>query len=230
MRTRKFVNINVLALTLGVALIGCDLEIQKPFEFNPEVSFEDPFAEMTAWEFLQSKGTFLTADGELDFEGFAYMVEAVKVAGFENEYNGDNGDRTYLLLNNSAFTGGGDIINIVTGSADIPEGETPAQTMARADVDKLRKVLSYHIVLAYIQEVPTLYEYGVDYLFQTLIEGEDGVIAFRRDERYRIDINHANSPMPSSSTSQAERVRGHNYVFNNGIGHIIADPVRNQPY
>ena len=68
------------------------------------------------------------------------------------------------------------------------------------------------------------------FIFQTLIPGEDGVISMRRDDRYRIDINRAPAPLPYSATTQWERVRNHNYVFNNGIGHFIADPVRNKPY
>ena len=63
-----------------------------------------------------------------------------------------------------------------------------------------------------------------------MISGEDGRIVFRRDNRYRVDINRSPAPLPSSATSQFERVRNYNYVFNNGIGHSLNDPVRNQPY
>ncbi|MGB5943945.1 MAG: hypothetical protein WBG71_13765, partial [Leeuwenhoekiella sp.] len=82
----------------------------------------------------------------------------------------------------------------------------------------------------YIDQVPTLFEFGVQYLFQTRIPGEDGLIAFRRDERYRVDINTAPAPLPTSATSQNETIRNYNYIFNNGIGHHLNDPVRNQPY
>lgn len=118
----------------------------------------------------------------------------------------------------------------MTGSASVAEAETPADVMARGDIEKLKTVLRYHIVTTYMAQVPTLAEYGVNYIFQTLIPGEDGIIVMRRDDRYRIDINRAPAPLPSTATSQFERVRAHNYVFQNGIGHIIADPVRNKPY
>ena len=72
--------------------------------------------------------------------------------------------RTYLLLNNSAFTGNGDLINIVTGSASVGEDETPEQVMERVDtpekMHKLRKLLSYHIVDDYVRQVPTLPVHG----------------------------------------------------------------------
>ena len=69
-----------------------------------------------------------------------------------------------------------------------------------------------------------------DYLFQTLIEGEDGLIAFRRNVIYQITINSQEAPLPSTATSQFEVAWAHNYQFKNGIGHILRDPVRNKPY
>ena len=102
--------------------------------------------------------------------------------------------------------------------------------MARADLETLKTVLQYHIVTTYVAQVPTLFEFDVNYIFQTLIPGDAGVIVMRRDNRYRIDINRAPAPLPSTATSQWERVRNHNYVFSNGIGHFLNDPVRNQPY
>lgn len=229
--TFKNIRLRFLGLSACILLLtGCDLELQDSENFKPEVNATDPFAKLTAWEFIQTQ-TALTEDGELDSEQFNYMIEAVKRAGFENEYNDTSiTERTYLLLNNNAFTGGGNIIDLVTGSEEVAEGETPAQVMARADVNVLRLILQYHIVTTYVAQVPTLFEYGVNYTFQTLIPGVDGIIIMRRDERYRIDINTNPAPLPASATSQNEGVRLHNYVFNNGIGHVIADPVRNQPY
>ena len=227
LKNRKMRYIALIGLVFF--LLGCDLELQQGFDFVPEVDAEDPYDDMTAWEFIQSRNV-LTDEGGLNGEELNYMIAAIERAGMQEEYSGSNSERTYLLLNNNAFTGGGDVIQIVTGSSTVEEGETPADVMARADVDKLRRVLQYHIVTSYVDQVPTLFEYGVNYIFQTLIPGEDGVIVMRRDERYRIDINRAPAPLPSTATSQWERVRLHNYVFNNGIGHFIADPVRNKPY
>lgn len=220
-----------------IALIGlvfcfmsCDLELQEGFDFVPDVDLTDPYDNMTALEFIQERANVFTEDGGISGEEMHYMAAAIEAAGMQEEYNGTNSDRTYLLLNNNAFTGGGDVIQLVTGSSTVGENETPADVMARADLDVLRTILRYHIVTTYVDQVPTLFEYGINYVFQTLIPGDAGVIVMRRDDRYRIDINRAPAPLPSTATSQWERVRNHNYVFNNGIGHIINDPVRNQPY
>ncbi|MGB3150491.1 MAG: hypothetical protein WBB27_07480, partial [Maribacter sp.] len=75
-----------------------------------------------------------------------------------------------------------------------------------------------------------LIELDVNYEFQTLIPGEAGKIILRRDFRLFIDVNRSPAPLPSTATSQNERLRNYNYVFNNGIGHSLNDPVRNQPY
>ena len=225
-------NIKMKYLTiigLTVCLFGCDLELQKGFDFVPEVDTTDPYKNITAWEFIQTRNN-LNDNGSLNGEELNYMIAAIERAGMIDEYNGSNADRTYLLLNNNAFTGGGDIIQLVTGSSSVAAGETPSDVMARADVDVLKRILQYHIVTTFVAQVPTLFEFGVNYIFQTLIPGEDGIIAMRRDDRYRIDINRAPAPLPSTATSQWERVRLHNYVFLNGIGHFIADPVRNKPY
>jgi len=226
-------NINylyILFFGLTLSFFSCDLALQKGIDFEPEVDLTDPFADLTAWEWLQTRNA-RNEDGGIIGEEFDYMVAAIQKAGMVEEYNNASiTDRTYLLLNNNAFTGGGDVIDIVKGSPDIAEGATPAEVIDSADVDILKRVLQYHIVTTYVAQVPTLFEYGVNYVFQTLIPGEDGIIVMRRDDRYRIDINRAPAPLPSSATSQNERVRGHNYVFKNGIGHIIADPVRNKPY
>lgn len=219
-----------LLLGLVAILVSCDLELQENIEFDPEVEFIDPFDNITAWEFIQGQ-TQLNEEGLIDGEKLNYMKAAIERAGMIEDFNNTSiSDRTYLLLNNNAFTGGGDVIELVTGSDVVEEGETPEEVMARADADVLRLILQYHIVTSYVAQVPTLFEFDVNYAFQTLIPGDDGIIILRRDNRYRIDINRDPAPLPSSATSQWERVRLHNYVFNNGIGHVIADPVRNQPY
>lgn len=234
----KLINIKptqiLLLLAMVFSIAACDFGVQENFEFVPEVDDVDPFDQLTAWEFIQTQ-TELTEDGELNGEKLNYFIAAIKKAGFEDEYNQTTTtDRTYLLLNNNAFTGGGDIIDIVTGVDTIATGATPEETFENVDtpeeLETLRTILRYHIVTSYVAQIPTLFEFNVWYLFQTLIPGDDGLIAFSRDDRLRVTINRAPAPLPSTALSQWERVRNHNYVFNNGIGHFIADPVRNQPY
>lgn len=226
-------NIKLLfTASLLFIVTSCDIGLQDTFEFVPEVDLTDPYGNMTAWGFISSDvvNGNLNDDGNMDGEHFDYMSAAIEAAGMIDEYNSTSSDRTYLLLNNNAFTGGGDIIQLITNSSSVAEGETPAQVMARADMDVLRTILRYHIVTTYITQTDPLKTFNLNYIFQTLIDGDDGRIVMRRDDRYRIDINRSPAPLPSSSTSQYERVRNYNYVFNNGIGHIIADPVRNLVY
>jgi len=189
-----------------------------------------PSCDLALQEGLQTR-TQRNDEGGLIGEEFNYMIAAIEKAGMVEEYNNSSiSERTYLMLNNNAFTGNGDVIALVTGSATVEPGATPAQALENADVEKLRTILQYHIVTTYVAQVPTLFEFGVNYIFQTLIPGEDGVIVMQRDDRYRIDINKAPAPLPSTATSQPERVRAHNLVFQNGIGHVVADIVRNKPY
>lgn len=231
-------HIRILLAVIAVSMaVSCELlPLQDTYDFDPQLDINDPFAGGTAWDFINSEAALRTnAEGGLIGDSFHYLKAAIEKAGYVDIYNQtETTDRTYLLLNNNAFTGGGDVIQLITGSATVAVGETPEQVMERVDtpeeMETLRKVLDYHIVLTYIDQVPTLFEFGVQYLFQTRIPGEDGLIAFRRDERYRVDINRSPAPLPTSATSQNETIRNYNYIFNNGIGHHLNDPVRNQPY
>lgn len=225
-------NIKILALaSFTMFLFGCDLDMQERFVFEPDVDLTDPYANITAWEFFnlpQVNG--LDEDGTFNGDNYNYLVAAIEAAGMIDEYNTSNSGRTYLMLNNNAFEGGGDVIQLITGSEDVADGETPAQVMARADIDVLRLILQYHIITTYITQNDPLIEFDVNYEFQTLISGETGKIVLRRDNRLRVDVNRDPAPLPSTATSQNERLRNYNYVFNNGIGHSLNDPVRNEPY
>lgn len=218
---------SIIAVIFTCLLVGCDLEIQPDFEYDADIDLSNPFENITAWQWIQTR-TGLNDEGEISGEEFHYLIEAIKLTGMETEFNSETPDRTYLLLNNNAFTGGGDIIQLVTGSSAVGEGETPAQTLADADVDKLRNVLKYHIVPDFfIDQVNALPNFDVDYSFQSLLPSADGEITFRRDSRRRIRIN--NDPnLPSTRAN--ENVRRHNYVFSNGIGHIIQDYCRKVPF
>jgi hypothetical protein len=229
----------LLVLITMALTFSCDLPLQDTYDFNPELTIVDPYANGTAWDFFNSPNALRTNnDGRLSGDSYNYLVAAINKAGFVDLYNQtDNPNRTYLMLNNNAFTGGGDVIQIVTGSSSVGADETPEDVMERVDtpekLETLRTVLRYHIVDAYVDQIPTLRETFTQYIFQTLIPGPDGLIAFLRDDRYRTDINddrQAPLPFPSSATSQRERIRNSNYIFNNGIGHSLNDPVRNKPY
>ena len=175
MKKRNIIYKIAVLLGLSFLSISCDLGLQENFDFKPEVDLTNPHDNLTAWEFIQTR-TALNDEGELSGEELNYMVAAIKKAGFEDIYNQtENDQRTYLLLNNNAFTGRGDVIQIVTGSAAVADGETPEQVFERVDtpekLERLRTVLRYHIVDAFVDQVPTLFETEVRYPFQTLIPG-----------------------------------------------------------
>lgn len=213
-------------------LSGCDLPLQEEFDFKPEAELEAPFKDITAWEFIQSRTPGFMDNGRYEPLEFNYMEAAIRKADMVEEYNQvATTDRTYLILDNRGFTGRGNVIDIVTGSSAAPPNETADETFARVDtpekLEKLRTLLRYHILASYVLQ-DTMFEKDTDYLFQTLIPGDDGLIAFRRDVIYRIIINHPDAPLPSTATS--ETAWAHNYQFINGVGHILRDPVRNKPY
>ncbi len=234
-KSLKFVGV----ISMLFLLSGCDLPLQEEFDFKPEVDINNPFENITAWEWIQTRSSKSPQAPYSPVE-FDYFKAAIIKADMIEEYNQvATKDRTFLLLNNNAFLGAGDVINIITGSAAaIPAGETAEQTMDKVDTPaelaKLKAVLRYHIVTTYILQVPTLFTVNVDYIFQTLIPDVDGEIAFRRTVSasvlWAITVNSPTAPLPATAIAEPEVVINHNYQFKNGVGHVIADPVRNKPY
>lgn len=230
-KSLKFIGILVLTLLLS----NCNLGLQEEFDFVPDANTDNPFENMTALEWIESRSPGLLSTGRYNVTEFDYLLAAIKKAGMEDEFNQTaTKERTFVLLNNNAFLGAGDVIQIVTGSATVPVNETAEQTMERVDtpvkMEKLKNVLRYHIVTTYILQVPTLFTKDLDYLFQTLIPGDDGLIAFKRNVIYQVVINSQTAPLPATAINEFENVFSHNYQFKNGIGHVIQDPVRNKPY
>lgn len=240
MKALKF-KIGILLCT-SFLFISC-YDLQEGFDFQPEVDLTDPHENKTAWEFIQERTTLteetLTSPGgEYKSAELNFMIEAIKVAGFEDLYDQtETTDRTYLLLTNSAFLfQNNNVLEIVLQDEadEIEDDDTVEEIMARVDtpeeLETLRTVLRYHIIQAYVDQVPTLFDLERRYIYQTLIPGDDGLIALSRDSRWRIAVNRPPAPLPETATEWSEFVVGHNYVFNNGIGHFLNGAVRNQPY
>lgn len=230
----KLNTLNIAVFLLLLTAFASCLPVQENFDFKPEIDAEDPFADGTAWDYIQSANAF-NEDGTFNGDQFNFLAAAIRKADMVEEFNQTaTTDRTYLLLNNNAFTGNGDVIQLVTGSDTLGVNPTAEGVMERVDtpekLERLRTILKYHIIETYVDQVPTLEVFDVWYIFQTMIPGEDGLIALRRDFTWRIAINLDGAPLPATATTQGERVRNHNYIFNNGIAHHLADPVRNQPY
>ncbi|GHB73002.1 hypothetical protein GCM10007390_28870 [Persicitalea jodogahamensis] len=199
-------------------MTGCDLEVQKPYDFQPEVFPLATFENQTVWDWLQTQKSpgGLAAVDQYKFD---FLIEAIELTGLKEEFNRKGDKRTFLLLNNNAFDDANEILQTLTGSTK--------KTLKDADVGRLKNVLLYHIVEEYILQIPTLEVINQEYMFQTLISGEDGKIVLQRNDRYSISVNNTTS---LSTTVRSANVRSHNFRFNNGIGHILNDYVRNRPF
>jgi uncharacterized surface protein with fasciclin (FAS1) repeats len=203
----------------GLFLIsGCDLEVQKPYDFQPEVFPLATFENQTVWEWLQTQKS-PNGLAAVDQYKFDFLIEAIQLTGLQEEFNRKGDKRTFLLLNNNAFDDASEILQTLTGSTK--------GNLKDANIGRLKNVLLYHIVEEYILQIPTLEVIDQEYMFQTMIPGEDGKIVMKRNDRYSISVNNTSS---LSTTTRAANVRSHNYRFNNGIGHILNDYVRNRPF
>lgn len=250
--------ITVVCITLVIQ--SCTLRPQEAFDFVPENTFADPFANMTAWDYIQTRTTKGLADNlnrlvpngdELDF-----MIAAIKHVGYEDLYNQTgNRDRTFLLLNNNAFTGSNrdrDIIRAVTGRAQGTGSRVNADSLMAtitdpAQINKLKAFLKYHIIEEEVAQVPKLTIFNQDFVFNTLLpqvnidpitgeptglSNQTAEIALRRNIEWRMQVNNINAPLIATAIQNGfgESVRSHNYVFSNGIGHYLNDSVRYQPF
>lgn len=215
---KKFANyLGISALfALAVLFVGCDLPVQPKFEFNSEVGELPTFEDQTVLEWMRSEAA-ISAEPNNNFDT---LVAAIELTGLEEEYNTPGAGRTFLMLRNRAFTDRGEIYRVLRVSS--------LSELSEEGIERLRTILRYHIIDSYVDQsgdaLPTLFDY---YTFQTLIPGEDGIIALNRDERFRMNINRADN-LPS--TRRGTRVQNHNYIFSNGVGHHINDYVRIRPF
>lgn len=246
---KKYLNLKVLlALAIAAIAMSCDLDLQESFDLRDDVDTTDPFANMTAWEFIQSD-TIPNEDSTLRNEGLNFMAAAIRKAGLISLYDQEaTTNRTYIMIANFAFTRG---VNNAQGTRAVLEigafnaaNETAAEYIDRVidtpeKMNRLRAVLRYHIVSDFVAQLPTLSEAGRIFEFNTLlpdspeIVGDESEIIFSRDFELRITVNQEEgSPLPPESFEGgwSRVMTHHNFVFNNGIGHLSRVLVRNQPY
>jgi hypothetical protein len=209
----------VITLICGFLSSCGDLKLQELNTFQPGIPELATFKDQTAWEWMQTQttavGATVLANNKLD-----NMITLIKVAGLEEEYNKAIKDRTYLFLPNSAFTGTGRINALLTGVS--------AGTGDLTKVDKVRaaNLLKYHIINAYVQQ-NSLLLYGVNYDYQSLLDGPNGLMKLQRTTRFQISINNS-ADLPSTRRTAA--VTLHNYQFKNGIAHFIGTHVGITPF
>ena len=214
MKNNRFLA-NIIFSVSAVFFLSCgDLKQQEKFVFKPGIPELVTFKDQTAWEFIQKQtsvaGTIPAANR------FDFMITLIKVAGLEEEYNKNISNRTYLLLNNSAFTGTGRINALLTGVL------TGTGDLTKVDKVRAANLLRYHIVDAYVNQTTSLPIYFVNYEFKTLLDGPNGIIKIQRNERYSLTINNA-PDLPA--TRRTTGVTLHNYIFKNGIAHVISSHV-----
>ncbi|WP_163397423.1 hypothetical protein [Flavobacterium fluviatile] len=259
----------IMATCFVAALSSCTLGVQDEFNYESETYSEvDPYENMTAWEYIQLRKSNTIRDSQGRFklvsntsvygasgDELDLMIAAIKRVGFEDLYQqtATNG-RTYLLLNNNAFTGNTDrdIVKSITGTQLADNStlnpDTYFDNWTPTQLNLLKAILKYHIVTDFVAQTPTIPTFGVNVLFKTLLpkvevdavgapvslSTEMSDIAFYRnpDARTTLVINDPSSPLPVTANTLAfnENVRRHNYVFNNGIGHYLNEMVRYQPY
>lgn len=194
---------SILLLSIIPLMIGCDLELQRSFDFdeNDRPQSIEPYK----YHVYQ----YLTEQTE-----FSLLVEAINRADMISVYSQSSNDKTFLMLRNEGMQ------EFLTqhGHASIDEVPIP----------RLQKLLNYHIINARVtQSDVNVAEYTI---FQTLIPGDDGLISIWKAREYWIlHVNSDNAPNKSAS-NKGTTVYYHNYEFTSGVGHHLRNYVRRIPF
>ena len=199
--------------SLITMLMGCDLRQQKGFDFKPDTPVLPNFKTQTAWDWIKTNPN----------QEFNYMIQAINVTGLQNLYSQVDSQRTYLLLKDLAFTNKNGVLQVITGSV--------SGSLANLDatkINRLKNLLLYHVVRKYVDQGPTeLKVLFQDYLFHTMLPGDDGIMSISRDERFRMGFNYS-STLPSSKKTTKGML--HNYVLKNGVAHLSTTYLRATPF
>lgn len=174
-------------LTLCLFTIySCDLTLQEPYDFKQEVPVILDFTNLTAYEWLK---TNLSPLGLATPEAakFDYMVDAIDLTGMQDVFNavGSN-SRTFLLMQNSAFLGANNIISLVR------PGKTTG-SLNDSNLVRLKAILQYHVIDAYVDQIKALPEEDKDYFLQTLLPNTNGEINVGRNILLGMAINNTSS-------------------------------------
>jgi hypothetical protein len=197
---------------------GCGLEVQEEFVFDPQTEPQFTFGATTPWEWLQTNPQ----------EEYTYMIAAIKHAGLEAEYSNTSSKRTYFFIKDTGWSDPdkpNTILNREFGSQDILIEDT--------DPAKLRRVLLYYILSAYVDQGPgNLFTLDAHYTFNTLSpDVNNRIMTLRRDWNYVIGLNYS-PDLPAAPSSIATSCKLHNYIFSNGnsVAHIVETSTRLAPF
>ena len=249
-------------ITLGIFAIllsACTLGLQDNFQPD-ETDFPniDPFKDQTAWEFIQTETTpgVLDSDGrkQLSLDKLDFFIEAIKHVGYEDLYNQNSTERTYMLLNNNAFMGNvGSTTEILpfllnenfrNGAAFNAE-EVISRITDPGKINILKAILKYHIIGDFVNE-HTLILNEKNFVFKSILPNvilnENGEairlsnnfadVHLRRTTDLILQINGPATLAPEefrfNVTQQA--IRTHNLLFKNGVGHYLSNFAAVQDY
>ncbi|WP_418262484.1 hypothetical protein [Flavobacterium faecale] len=265
----KKINKIIVALFLVTISSSCSLPLQDPFEFEAEDYIkEEPFKDVTAWEFIQTRtslrdpdNTFVLRSNANDTnalnatgDNLDIFIAAIKKLGMESYYNQTSTTkRTYLLLNNNAFTGNGsrDALRVITGVTTADNSrinpDTIFDSFTPEQLNQLRAFLLYNIIDDYVTLLtvpkvidvfvyPTLLpainvdENGVPTTGLSGLKAQMGINRLVGATRENLNINPVGSPLPSSADIGNVAMRRYHYVFKNGVGHFVNDMRWFQPY
>lgn len=255
---KTYFKISILSI-IALIMTSCTLDLQDEFNFKPDVNDNDPFENLTAWEFIQQRRTNSIADPEtgarrLDDNNLDYLRAAIEAAGFESLYMA-NTTRTFLFLSNRAFINGNNdrnpnvIINGSRGTAPRTVNvDTYFEDLEPEQMNRLKAILLYHIIegeqLDQLQAFPTI---NVVRKFNTLLpqvtldendaplelSDSPSEIALERRLEFKLTINPDTADLIPSALDDdfdSRNVAIHNFVLSNGIGHFIEGAVRFQEY
>lgn len=194
----------MLILSVAIFLQACDLDLQRSYDFDEDARWEapDPF-EITIYEWMTQN------------EEFNLMVEAIERADMQNTFNGGEDDKTVLLLRTEAMEEFLDDYGYAA-VADVP-------------VETLQSMLNYHVIPTRLKQRDM--NISRWHTFQTLIDGDDGLINLYVDGwwYWEIQINGEGAPdLPP--TAKRTIVRFHNFEFTNGVGHQLINYVQRVPF
>ncbi|MEM6522646.1 MAG: fasciclin domain-containing protein [Bacteroidota bacterium] len=223
-------NIIVFVASTFLVVVGCDLDLQEEWQYEPEPLGNIPTG-LTAYEWIQGINQDTTFNPTDSTSEFSFLLEAIDRTGMREEFDDLNDQRTFFLLRNAAWTGGGQILQDVAGSPDFP--------LDSIDTETLTAILNYHIIPdEVLDQGPSIPKTDFHFYYQTMIPGDTGVIEINKrlwDFTLRINtsidrIGLSDIPSNMPSTSEGAIVALHNYQFLNGVGHQLNAYVRYQPF
>ncbi len=232
----KYLNILRRKIIFSIITVGtltsCELEIQESYNFQPETVDIATFENQTAWEWIQTQQALSEGSAKFSNNKFNYLVKAIEVTGTQEIYETGTANKTFFLLNNSAFTDSNNGIfkNVILNNFKIiDDNGTPDnkdddfskpvdEVFKNVDIEELRDLLSYQVLNNnYVDQLEALPVALKVSPFQTLRPGDKGIIHLRRTFRYRIE----GSIDTNFTRNSFVRPNSHNYAFKNGIGHLM---------